>query len=719
MKKLGCCLVLAIAILSLFLSGCGKKQNRNGVLSKEPIKVNEVTIPDGQGRMPQRQALPLPDEGVVLYNAAESVSQVYLFGRNTEREPKLYVFSKEDLNITALPKTDLDAVVDISATEGEELYVLGISQEGAYTITILDQTGDSSTLTLDARLYQDDSIFGLTATENYFFLKTPRTIYAANKSGEFLKDLRSESTFAQVLALSPEKTLLVDYGTTDKAGKSRPTMIHELSPDLSIGDSYEVNAGFSQFFPNDGDVLLAQLGGSIFEYNYKTGDCQPLMNFRTGSMELMGLSRLDEDQFFSIDKGEACVWTLTEELDSNLITLYTYSPSYDLLKATEEFNNSQNGCVIQVIDYAQYNTFHEQAGKDRLNADIISGKTPDVYDLAYWSEKQLAEKGLLENLKPYFDSDDDLPYSSLVPSAAKVLENRDGLYQCVPYFNVITTAVDKSVAQNEFTFTQLRELVERESLRKVFGPEMTRELLLAYALCFMADELYSTENISCNFNSETFVTVLNWMSKLPETQELFDGNESLPLGSAYVGELMVLITESGLDIPTDISAADTVFSGAAQYLGFPSEAGGGFALVPEISLGMSSTSQNKDNVWAFFKFLLNRTNVSGNGLPIVQEYLEQCLDRRINWIQEKVHSSSAMSPHGFVNIPLQAFEQDEIKARIMEIVGKINCLAQYDQDIYKIIYEQCQPMFSGNMSPEAAAAQIQSRVSIYLAEQYG
>ena len=387
--------------------------------------------------------------------------------------------------------------------------------------------------------------------------------------------------------------------------------------------------------------------------------------------------------------------------------------------AVKEFNDSQSGCVVQLVDYSNYNTFNEQTGKDRLNTDIISGKTPDIYDLGYWSENQLAEKGLLENLKPYFDSDADFPYSSLVPSARRVLENRGGLYQCVPFFSVITTAVDKSVAQNEFTFAQLRELVGQNSLRKVFGPEMTRNLLLAYVLCFMADEFYSTEDMSCNFDSETFVTVLDWMSKLPETQEQFEGNDTLPLGSDYVGELMVLISESGLDIPVDISTADTVFSGAAQYLGFPSESGGGFALVPGISLGMSSSSQNKDAVWTFFRFLLNRTNVSGDGLSLVQEYLEQCLDRRIIWISENVHGCVVMSPQGFVNVPLQSFGQDEIKDRIMEIVGKINCTAQYDQDIYKIIYELSQPMFSGNMSPEATAAQIQSRVSIYLAEQYG
>ena len=79
--------------------------------------------------------------------------------------------------------------------------------------------------------------------------------------------------------------------------------------------------------------------------------------------------------------------------------------------AVKEFNDSQSGCVVQLVDYSNYNTFNEQTGKDRLNTDIISGKTPDIYDLGYWSENQLAEKGLLENLKPYFDSDADFPYS--------------------------------------------------------------------------------------------------------------------------------------------------------------------------------------------------------------------------------------------------------------------------------------------------------------------
>ena len=76
MKKLRCCCAFTIAILGLLLTGCSKGQNADAILSKETIKVNEVNIPDGQGHMPQRQVLPLPNEGITLYNAAESGSQI-------------------------------------------------------------------------------------------------------------------------------------------------------------------------------------------------------------------------------------------------------------------------------------------------------------------------------------------------------------------------------------------------------------------------------------------------------------------------------------------------------------------------------------------------------------------------------------------------------------------------------------------------------------------
>lgn len=151
MKRLGCCFVSTIAILSLFLTGCGKRQNDNAILSKETIKVNEVSIPDEQGHIPQRQALPLPDEGITLYNAADSGSKIYLYGCNTAREAKLYVLSKKDMKIEALPEIALDSVVDISAAGDQEVCVLGINQDGAYTITQLHQAGDSSTLTLHFR----------------------------------------------------------------------------------------------------------------------------------------------------------------------------------------------------------------------------------------------------------------------------------------------------------------------------------------------------------------------------------------------------------------------------------------------------------------------------------------------------------------------------------------------------------------------------------------
>ena len=53
----------------------------------------------------------------------------------------------------------------------------------------------------------------------------------------------------------------------------------------------------------------------------------------------------------------------------------------------------------------------------------------------------------------------------------------------------------------------------------------------------------------------------------------------------------------------------------------------------------------------------------------------------------------------------------------MSLINRIDCIDQCDENIRKIVLEECSYLFSGDKTAEETAKLIQERVSIYMAEQ--
>ena len=57
--------------------------------------------------------------------------------------------------------------------------------------------------------------------------------------------------------------------------------------------------------------------------------------------------------------------------------------------------------------------------------------------------------------------------------------------------------------------------------------------------------------------------------------------------------------------------------------------------------------------------------------------------------------------------------------RFFKLLSEIENTAIYDEEILGIIQRECAPFFSGDRTAAQAAENIQSKVSIYIAEQFG
>ena len=600
--------------------------------------------------------------------------------------------------------------------------MLRIDEKGNYTISAWTGEGTPATTALDLSAYDNGMIHRFHAADKGFFLELPLRVLAVDKNGGVLQDY-GEFQGAQTVVVTDEKTLLIQNETNAAAlgpGQTPGTAVIELGGDFAPGRSYHVEPLFTQFYAGAGDQLLAYMDHVLYQYDYASGSSTALINVLTSSMEPSSLVPLRDGQYFSLNRGSPTLWRPADGEETAVLTLATYKLSFAMENAIQMFNASHSSYVIEPIDYAQYDTYETvDAGLTRLTGDIISGKAPDIYDLRYFTPGNLAAKGLLEDLKPWFETDGGSSYEELLPCVRENAEFNGGLYELIPAFRLVTLCGDRSTVGEDWGVERFLQLAQEQPPQALFGPEMTRRDFLSYVLCFMKDELYSEETLSCDFSSEAFLALLRYAKELPEDFQ-GDGNQGETMGRAYAGEQLLVLRDFRDSIVDEISLLNSCFSGEAQFVGFPTGSGSGFGIAPCDWLGMSASGLHKEGVWEFFRFLLSEDAARWfMGLPSAGPVYTKVLDKVTAKAVENLPSAWGASSGGPVNFTGTPVEAEAMRAQVNAMLEKAGCITVCDSTVLDIVTDCAQAYFQGGKPVEEVAREIQSKVGIYLSEQYG
>ena len=141
-----------------------------------------------------------------------------------------------------------------------------------------------------------------------------------------------------------------------------------------------------------------------------------------------------------------------------------------------------------------------------------------------------------------------------------------------------------------------------------------------------------------------------------------------------------------------------------SYIGWPTPDGscGSDAMLKD-SIGIISTGQSTERCWKFIKYMvMNAPN--GLDLPRMPVY-KPLLDAAI----KEAHTSDS----------LQVKVTDADADSFYALIDRVENSTLYDTQMLRIISEESQAYFNGDKTAAEAARIIQSKASIYLAEQYG
>lgn len=419
----------------------------------------------------------------------------------------------------------------------------------------------------------------------------------------------------------------------------------------------------------------------------------------------------------------------------SLATLYL---DYNTQNAIIDFNRANDKYRIDVVDYSQYNTAEDySAAVTKLLTEIMSGVMPDILclssDLPY---RQLAAKGLLEDLYPYFDSDGELNRDDFFPNVLAALEVDGKLYSACAGFMVMTAIGASSVVGDTPGWTYddyTAALATMPEGCEGFPFGIDRDTMLEVCLALDMNDYVDWSAGTCNFDSEDFIKLLEFAAAFPDAS-LYENYEYTAEDgdTARIAEgKQMLLVESFTSTDFFMYDYDKLFGGSATCIGFPTNHGVGNVLTTAENYAISSTCRNKDAAWDFVRgFLTEDYQEDTYYLPTNQNAFETNLERGMeityqqdangNYILDE-NGERIPQSRGMVSTGAETFEIYATTPRQAEMlrtaISSAEKMMDYDTSIIDIVKEQAAAYFAGQKSAAETAKLIQSKANIYINEQ--
>lgn len=450
-------------------------------------------------------------------------------------------------------------------------------------------------------------------------------------------------------------------------------------------------------------------GESLYAIESETGECTLLTEWIDLGIDntVFSVWGIGEDEWLVSSKNGVFRIVASEaKLEATILTLATFNCE-DTAAAALEFNSAQDEYYIEIKDYSVYNTKSDPAkGLERLGLDIASGNAPDLYDLRDIPVSKFIQKNYLEDLYPFIDADRELLRSDFFPSLLAAMETEGALYGIIPHCAVVTTLTAPETAEGLDSWDEAA-LCSLADGSDPFAGELTRSEFLTRMLVANNSFINWTEKKTF-FDSEQFISLLSLAALLPdETPENWERDPLLVCDTlAYGSDFLIASFLLGC---LDDEGAHAV------SLGLPGSDSGNVLLVPAPYFwGISSDSVHKTGAWEFIRsFLCFERQVKTFSIPM----------RRDAWEAQRADSEAAIATSNAVlfsmtrkgDLSMTVGDTRGLDA-LEELISNVVSVYEYDPALMEIICSEAQGFFAGDKSAEETAKNVQSRVSIYIAE---
>ena len=701
---------LLVLFLLLGLAACSKDGGKEELTEIDAVKVSEqivplkyaVEIPEQSGSVWIDDALALFGDRV-CYTGSDSEG-AYLFAYDPQSALSQVICSFPDQMLR-----------DLTVSPEGQIYILALPLDESHAGAVIEidaegrQTGSYMLDALD--MGEDSSVREIRYAEGVIYLLSNEQLTAAKPGEPFSKIFSLDVEPGAKMTVTGDGRLILGQL---KDGKYRLYRLDSKKQTLEAAAAF--NLSFSRIAAGQSWDLYLDDGSCLYGYRFADRTLEKLfswtgLSITGGAVVETENSKLICTGKISFDKPTPLLTLAPKEADTAegstilLATTSEYGLDYRIQEAIRQWNLENPQYPIEVVNYSVYSDGTDnRAAQMKLTADILSGKIPDIYDFSMASvdtipsAAQYARRGLLEDLYPYIDNDPELSRGDFFSGILQSLEINGGLYELVPEYSLLTTfASSKAVgAEENWTYKGLNAIVEQSGyFESIFDERNDRMFLLGNIIDASGKKLIDWSAGECHFDSEYFKDLLETMKKMPEYGVHKDY-------TSYIKEIQeskgLLYYMNMRDIWM-VSTAPGAFGESYCLPGLPEV---GSVIYPLCSFGISAWSENKEQCWEFLRQFLTKEY---NG----QFYLSPRIDgmqAQYDRAWQNVEDVADAHPYG------QAAMQ-----QILDILDSVDTAARHDAQIWQIVCSEVGAYFAGQRSLEDTVDLIQSRASIYMAEQ--
>lgn len=496
---------------------------------------------------------------------------------------------------------------------------------------------------------------------------------------------------------------------------------------------------YSTFSGKYYDLYLSDEKG-IYGFNFGDEQLTTIMDYISSDFASYGISNmevLDEERmllyYFSEEGSKIGIFKKVpaEEIgERTLLTLGCFYLDGDVKNQVVEFNKKSTTHRISVIDYSTYNTEEDYSlGMTRLNTDITSGNTPDIILLQSYGmpiESYMA-KGVFMDFYELMAEDSSFNKEDYLQNVFEAYEYKGKLYQLIPSFYINTFVGKTADVGEDFTWTMEEALALQASMPEgtnLFSNMIQYDFLYS-CLSFSEDEYVNWETGECYFDTDKFIRMLEYAKTLPKDYNFADYEDEAAyqeMESQYRDGKTLLMRTALSNFRDYGSWKYAYFGEEITPVGFPTENGIGSSFGADINLAISTQTKNKQAAWEFVKSFLSEEYQEKRtyNFPVrlsSLEKLEADAQKKPYYTDEKGNKVEYDMTYWLGNMEIKADPlTKEETGRVVEFIKSVNRVANYNEELMKIVQEEAAGFLEGQKSAQEVAGVIQSRVRIYINE---
>jgi len=680
---------MLLILICAMLIGCGKNSSSKRSKSGE-LMLNSV---EGAGE------LKYLSRGMELAEGSDIISQVISFGDGfllLGEQKGQQLLTAYDLAGKINHRYNLDwlqenqALSNIQAGADSSIYALVYTEiekdDLSYDLYTIESDGaaelsfhvplENGAYIRDMVLSHDTLYFSLSGADANSF-----TLEGYSCQGEKRVSVAVDTWFT--LASSGSSVFL---GVAKVDGHS----LLRLDPESRSLEELETFTG-GQLIAAAGDKVYLKDSSDVFCYDCASGETKRLFQWSgNGGTPSSKLCPLTDGGFIIWNGDELRLLQAAEpsqgEVQEIVLALNGYP--LDLSNVIIHFNDESRDYRIIVKDYSSY-----QDPMLMLSTEINAGSAPDIIDVSMFSN-QILKEGALEDLLPYFEADDEISTSDLLQAPFHAMLNKNGKLLGISPSFLIWTFVGSSSESPLPEGTVTARLSALGDPASAFAGTLSKDTFLSLAFCCGNTENYSVEDIAA---------ILKFVYSLPDTEE-GNANKNISEGK----QRLLAISCSHNIFWRDYRHYFGGDAGDMNIVGLPFSQGTGI-IIPSCRLAVPTAAANKEGAWAFLKYML----LSEYGAYMESPYcpiLKAEYERLVEHDVEKIDDGKLMINGEYVTEKSYISEFDQLLNGVygMYDMGSLE---------YEIVRSGAEPFFNGYQTADQVAANIYSRLSIYLAEQ--